>query len=146
MSRWEHLRFARQLPDLLDADALDLHQAARLQAHVDHCPRCAGRLAQMARAEALLARLPRSLFPLAPAGAGAANGRLATLAQWSKQRPAHSPYGSLSAASALAMAALMIVLSVMAPDWGSVVVGDMSASTTVASVMPDSSFYPLTLR
>ena len=56
-----------------------------------------------------------------------------------------SPYGPLPAASALAMAGLALVLSMTAQAWAPVV-GDMGASTSVASVMPDSAYYPMTLR
>ena len=143
MSPLSHWRTATRLADLLEGD-LDVRTEARLRAHVGRCPRCARKLTRMERAEALLARMPRALFPLS-AGAGAADGRLVTLAHWGERPATRSPYGPLPAASALAMATLLLVLSVTAQDWAPVV-GDMGASTTVAYVMPDSSFYPLTLR
>ena len=142
MSLLEHARTASRLPDLLQGD-LAPRVEARLRAHVGRCERCTRRLARLERAETLLARMPRLLFPL-EAGATTA-GRLRTLAQWGERPDVRSPYGPMPAASALAMAALLVVLSVTAQDWAPVV-GDMGASTTVASVMPDSSFYPLTLR
>ena len=99
----------------------------------------------MEQAEALLARMPRLLFPLeVPAGANA-DARLATLAQWGDAPVPRSPYGPIPAATALAMVSLVFVLSVTAQDWAPVV-GDMGASTTVAQVMPDSSLYPVTFR
>jgi anti-sigma factor RsiW len=143
VSLLSHWRIAAQLPDLMDGD-LDLRTEARLRAHVGRCRRCTRKLARLERAEALLARMPRALFPLA-AGAAGADGRLRTLAQWGERPGARAPYGPLPAASALAMATLMFVLSVTAQDWAPVV-GDMGASTTIAQVMPDSSFYPMTLR
>lgn len=145
MRLWEHIRVSRRLPDLLEPD-IETGRTARLEAHARHCRRCARKLDRMHRADALLARMPKVLFPLEPAAARVAGGRLATLAQWVEPAPERSPYGVLPAASALAMAALMLALSVTAPDWGTVMVGDLSGSTTVASVMPDSSFYPMTLR
>lgn len=144
MSPFSHWRTAPRLADLLEGD-LDARTAARLRSHVGRCPRCARRLARMERAEGLLARMPRVLFPLAAgAAAGAADTQLATL-HWGERPVPRSPYGPIPAVSAVALATLLLVLSVTAQDWASVV-GDMGASTTVASVMPDSSFYPLTLR
>ena len=78
---------------------------------------------------------------------GRAGHRLTTLAQWGAPEVERSaPYGPWPAAGAMAMAALVLALSVTAPDWGTVIEVDVSGSTTVASVMPDSSFYPMTLR
>jgi hypothetical protein len=142
VSLFAHWRTWRRLPDLLD-DATPRAQRARLRAHVARCGRCARRLDRMERAEALLARMPRMLFPLEATGAG--DARLATLALWGDRPAPASPYGPVPAASALAMAALVLVLAVSAQDWAPVV-GDMGASTTVASVLPDSSLYPLTFR
>jgi len=141
LHRW---RWSRRLPDLLD-DALPAVEATRLRGHVHGCAPCARRLRRLERSEALLARMPRLLFPLeAPVGADH-DPRLATLAQWGQHPAARSPYGPIPAASALAMAGLVFFLSVTAPEWAPVV-GDMGASTTVAQVMPDASLYPLTFR
>jgi hypothetical protein len=145
VSLLSHWRTAPRLADLLEGN-LDARTDARLRAHVGRCRRCARRLARMQRAEALLARMPRMFFPLAAgAGAGISDGRLSTLAQWGERPAPRSPYGPVPAAGAMAMATLLVVLSVTAQEWAPVV-GDMGASTTVACVMPDSSFYPLTLR
>lgn len=145
MSLFAHRRTWRRLPDLLEEGVLAPAERTRLRTHVARCERCARRLRRMERAEALLARMPRMLFPLEPSAVAAADGRLSTLAQWGERPAPASPYGPVPAASALAMAALLLVLSVTAQEWAPVV-GDMGASTTVASVMPDSSLYPLTFR
>ncbi len=144
---WEHVRIAGRVPDLLEPE-LNQGLASRLAAHVERCPRCARRLERLERAERMLARMPRALFPLEAAAADAARGRLSTLALWREPapRPAAAGYGALPAASALAMAVLVLALSATAPEWGSVMVGDLGASTTVASVMPDAAYYPMTLR
>jgi anti-sigma factor RsiW len=144
MELLRHWRWSRRVADLLDHD-LDPDDRARIRAHVDRCGACARRLGRLERSEALLARMPRLLFPLeVPAGAEA-NARLETLAQWGDAPIPRSPYGPIPAASALAMAGLVFVLSVTAQEWAPVV-GDMGASTTVASVLPDASLYPLTFR
>lgn len=145
MNLFAHIRASRTLPSLLD-DALDPVERERLEAHVAACRRCARRLDRLERSEALLARMPRGLFPLEAVATVAPARRLVTLSHWGERPDRQSPYGPLPAMSAVAVAALVLVLSVTAPEWGSVVVGDMGASTTVASVMPDSSFYPMTLR
>jgi anti-sigma factor RsiW len=144
MSLIQHWRAARRLPDLLEPD-LPAAERRRLLAHVDRCGACARRLERLERSEALLARMPRLLFPLEAAAADGRSGRLATLAQWGGEPATRSPYGPATAASALAMVGLVFVLSVTAHDWAPVV-GDMGASTTVAQVLPDASLYPLTLR
>jgi len=144
MSLIQHWRTSRRLPDLMEDD-LPAAERRRLLGHVARCGACGRRLERLERAEALLARMPRLLFPLEPAAAGGRSGRLATLAQWGVEPVARSPYGPAPAASALAMAGLAFVLSGTAHDWAPVV-GDMGASTTVASVLPDSSLYPLTFR
>ena len=146
MILWEHLRLSWRLPDLLE-EGLEPREAARLRQHVARCGSCARRLRRMERADALLARMPRMLFPLEAAAEGRAGHRLTTLAQWGAPEVERSaPYGPWPAAGAMAMAALVLALSVTAPDWGTVIEVDVSGSTTVASVMPDSSFYPMTLR
>ncbi len=86
------------------------------------------------------------LFPLEAAADPTFQYRLATLAPWAVRPDRQSPYGPLPMASAVAVAVLVVALSVTAPEWGSVLVGDMGASTTVASVMPDSFYYPMSLR
>jgi len=144
MSLVRHWRTSRRLPDLLEP-ATPARERERLLAHVHRCRACTRRLERLERSEALLARMPRLLFPLEPARAGAGADRLATLALWREAPAARSPYGPAPAAGALAMAGLVFVLSVTAHDWAPVV-GDMGASTTVASVMPDASLYPLTFR
>jgi anti-sigma factor RsiW len=144
MELLRHWRWSRRVADLLEG-GLDPGDRSRIRAHVDRCEACARRLRRLERSEALLAGMPRLLFPLeVPAGADA-DARLATLAQWAEAPIPRSPYGPIPAASALAMACLLFVLSVTAQDWAPVV-GDMGASTTVASVMPDASLYPLTFR
>lgn len=143
----QHWRAARRLPELLDAET-PARDRARLSAHVGRCGACSRRLRRLERSEALLAQMPRMLFPLGAVGlepTGEASGRLATLVRWGVEPVPRSPYGPIPAASALAMVGLVLALSVTAQDWAPVV-GDMGASTTVAMVMPDSSFYPMTLR
>jgi len=144
MSLIQHWRTTRRLPELMEGE-LPADERRRLLGHVRRCGACARRLARLEGAEALLAQMPRLLFPLEPVGALGCEGRLATLAHWGAEPVARSPYGPAPAASALAMAGLAFVLSVTAHDWAPLV-GDMGASTTVASVMPDASLYPLTFR
>ena len=139
----EHWRRARRVPELLD-ETIAARERAGLEAHVRRCPRCARRLDRLERSEALLARMPHLLFPL-EAAAGGPEGRLATLALWGVEPSARSAYGAAPALSALALAGLVLVLSLTAQEWAPLV-GDMGASTTVASVLPDSSLYPLTFR
>jgi hypothetical protein len=143
MSLIQHWRASRRLPDLLEGD-LPAADRRRLLHHVARCGACTRRLERLERAEALLARMPRLLFPLEPAGAEAA-GRLSTLAQWGVEPVPRSPYGPVPAVSALAMAGLVLVLSVTAHSWAPMV-GDMGTSTTVASVMPDANLYPISFR
>jgi len=144
MSVIQHWRASRRLTDLMEGD-LSAAERRRLLAHVARCGACSRRLQRLERSEALLARMPRLLFPLEPTAIQGAGGRLATLAQWGVRPVPRSPYGPVPAASALAMAGLALVLSLTAHSWAPVV-GDMGASTTVASVMPEASLYPLSLR
>lgn len=143
----QHWRAARRLPDLLDPD-IPARERARISAHVARCGACEKRMRRLERSEALLAQMPRMLFPLGDVGlepAGEAGGRLATLVRWGVEPVPRSPYGPVPAASALAMVGLVLALSATAQEWAPVV-GDMGASTTVAMVMPDTSYYPMTLR
>ena len=145
MSLVQHWRTSRRLPDLMEGDLLPARERRRMLGHVARCGACARRLERLERSEALLGRMPRLLFPLEPAAASRGSHRLATLAQWGVEPAVRSPYGPAPAASALAMAGLVFVLSVTAHDWAPLV-GDMGASTTVAMVLPDASLYPLTFR
>lgn len=142
MMHWRARRLLVSLPD----GTLDPRTEAAVRAHVEECVRCQRELGALELAEALVRRLPASLLPLE--ADLQAQSRLAALARWSEElevMPSAErwPVPVLGIASVVAVA----VLTVTVGHWSPIVGGSQGGNpVTVASVVPDTSYVPRTVR
>lgn len=112
-----HARSRDLLSDLLDG-GLSPRDEARVQGHVEQCPRCERALEELRRSAALLLRLPKGLVP--ERWTPAAEARLRALA-FPRREPRLAPEDALAlravyATAAVVMAMLMVSLGPLRPE------------------------------